>query len=153
MLFTAIQATLSAVLTLVASYIGTAVGGGGWYYTGTGLSVFTLLISVWAVPETKYERPMSAYQGETTRFSHFLQAKDSKQKEGATTFEVLERISTTEQRQFDLAKYKPRTIASDMQIFLYKADWTEGWRCVKGMVQVMLFPDIFWAFLINGVTM
>lgn len=153
MWFTGIQATLSAILVLATSYIGNAIGADGWYYLGAGLSAVVFMVSIWACPETKYERPISAYQGEATRVTHFIQTKDSESKDDAVEIEVLDRVTTTQIREFDLVKYKPRTLASDMRILLYKPDWEEAWRCLKGMVQVMLFPNIFWAFLINGVTM
>lgn len=151
MWYSAFQCTFSGILTLMTSYIGNAIGADGWYFLGAGLSSFLFIISLVLIPETKYLRPLSAYQGETTRISHWVKAADGEQ--GETTYEILRRQTTNDRREMDLAKYKPRTIGSDLRIFVYQPDWTESWRCVKGMVQVMFFPNIFWAFLINGVTL
>lgn len=154
MWYSAFQTTFAAILVLLTSYIGSALGADGWYYLGAGLSGFLLVVSIPLVPETKYLRPLSAYQGETTRVSHFVKSADEEgHVQETAAYEVLERKTTVEHRPMDLTRYKPRTFASDMRVFVNPADWVECWRCLKGMVQVMFFPNIFWAFLINGVTM
>lgn len=151
MWFTGIQATLSALLVLATSYIAAGIGADGWYYLGAGMSGVVLIVSIWACPETKYDRPLSAYQGQAAQISHFVNTTGEEEESG-TTYQVLQRVTTTQPREFDLTRYKPRTLSSDARIFVSPPDWTELWRCVKGMVQVMFFPNIFWAFLLNGLT-
>ncbi len=101
-------------------------------------------MSFFLVPETKYDRPLSAYQGQGARVSTFVPSgEDSPQKDGY----LARRLSTKDVREMDLVNYKPRTLASDMRLFVNKPDWAEGYRTVRRICTVFFFPDIFWAFV------
>ncbi|TPX08025.1 uncharacterized protein E0L32_010225 [Thyridium curvatum] len=151
MIFTAGGNILTTIYVLLTSYIGKGIGSSGWYGLGSGLSGLVLVLSLFLVPETKYDRPLAAYQGEVARVSTFAGQSD-KDMHRTTSYNV-QRIATTDVRELDLVNFKPRTLASDMRIFVNEPDWAEGIRTVQRMFVVMLFPDMLWAFLLNGLTL
>ncbi|KAK2049539.1 major facilitator superfamily transporter [Colletotrichum somersetense] len=153
MWFTAYQAVLGAVYSILTSYIASGIGPSGWYYLGAGFAAITFLFAVFLVPETKYDRPLAAYQGQTAQVSHFVNSSGAGTDDTTGIYtEMLTRKTTTEPRQLDFINFKPRTLASDMRLFTQKPDWNEGWQCITGMATVVLFPDMMWALLLNGLT-
>ncbi|KAJ9144493.1 Major facilitator superfamily transporter [Pleurostoma richardsiae] len=151
MIFSAAGNILTTIFTLLTSYIGKGIGSEGWYGLGAGLSALVLVISIFLLPETKYDRPLSAYQGQAARVSTFAAGdrEDGQQDESYTA----RRLSTRDVRELDSVNYKPRTLASDMRLFVNKPDWEEGFRTLRRMCTIILFPDILWAFLLNGLTL
>lgn len=110
------QTTMSALLGLFASPIAGAIGPGNWYLLGTGLSAGVFVVSFFFIPETKYARPLEAYQ----------QQQDS---EGKDVPQVAVRIS--QRPPLDFERYQDRTIWSDMRIFVGDFDWAEGFYALK----------------------
>jgi hypothetical protein len=110
------QTIMSALLGLFASPIAGAIGPGNWYILGTGLSAAVFVISFFFVPETRYTRPLEAYQQEGAESS------------GSSEVKAM-RIS--QRPALDFTKYEARTIWSDMQIFVGGFDWTEGLYSLK----------------------
>ncbi|PKS08475.1 hypothetical protein jhhlp_004858 [Lomentospora prolificans] len=149
MIFTASGNVLTTIFTLLTSYIGKGIGSEGWYGLGAGIAGLVLIISVFFLPETKYERPLSAYQGRDATVSTFAGDADDAQEAAY----AVRRITTTDVRELDLVNYKPRTMASDMRLFTNTPDWEEGIRTLRRMFTTMFFPDILWAFLLNGLTL
>lgn len=157
MYFTALSNILTSVMSLLTSYIAFAIGVPGWYGLGTGLIGAVALGAVFFVPETKYDRPLSAYQGQGASVSRWVnndgQDGDSDPKAGAddagteNVNYLARRLTTTDVRELDTVNYEPRTLRSDMRLFVHKADWDECFRTIRRMGVVMLFPDIFWAFV------
>lgn len=152
MYFTAISNILTSILTLLTSYIAASIGVSGWYGLGTGLAGVVFICSIFFVPETKYDRPIAAYQGKGSSVSQFAgQTGDARSESDDAspvgTSYLVRRISTTDPRELDTVNYKPRTLASDMRLFVNKPDWEEGLRTWRRMFTVMLFPDILWAFV------
>lgn len=157
MYFTALSNILTSVMSLLTSYIAFAIGVPGWYGLGTGLIGAVALGAVFFVPETKYDRPLSAYQGQGASVSRWVnkdgQDGDSDPKADAddagteNMHYLARRLTTTDVRELDTVNYEPRTLRSDMRLFVYKADWDECFRTIRRMGVVMLFPDIFWAFV------
>lgn len=149
MYFTAFSNILTSVLTLLTSYISAKTGPAGWYGLCTGLAGVVGVVSLLgAVPETKYERPLGAYQGQSVScFARRGEDEVEVDERDDNRYYITRRISTVEPRELDTVNYKPRTLASDMRLFVNKPDWQEGIRTVKRMAVVMFFPDIFWAFV------
>ena len=110
------QTIMSALLGLFASPIAGAIGPGNWYILGTGLSAAVFVISFFFVPETRYTRPLEAYQQEGAESS------------GSSEVKAM-RIS--QRPALDFTKYEARTIWSDMRIFVGDFDWTEGLYSLK----------------------
>ncbi|CZT18286.1 related to transporter protein HOL1 [Ramularia collo-cygni] len=137
----AIQTIVSAVLVIFASPIASKVGPGKWYILGGGLAATILVLSIFLVPETKYDRSLAAY-GQIT---------EEDLSKPATTAALLP-VRMSERPAMDLSRYKPRTLRSDMTLFKSKPDWSEGAWTFIHTFQIMLFPNVFWAFCLNGLT-
>jgi hypothetical protein len=156
------QTVLSALLIISASPIAGAIGPGNWYILGAGLSVATLIMSVFFVAETRYNRSLAAY-GQLDEF----EGDEFDQARAAPTLPV----KMSERPALDFVRYQPRTLKSDMRIFVGDFDWMEGWyglivslgvRCYnkrseltlrQNTFQILLFPNVLWAFCLNGLTM
>ncbi|RMY72413.1 hypothetical protein D0863_04519 [Hortaea werneckii] len=131
--------SVGAVLILCASPIAGAVGPGDWYNLGAALSAATLLFSIPFVPESRYERSLQA----------FVQAQVSS---GTKDEEEYGPVRLPERPALGLTKYKPRTLWPDMSIKTGKTDVWEGIYCVRNTFQILLFPNVLWAFCLNGLT-
>lgn len=118
------QTIMSALLGLFASPIAGAIGPGNWYLLGTGLAAGTFVVSFFFIPETRYSRPLEAYQ----------QQQDA---EGKDVPQVAIRVS--QRPPLDFERYQDRTIWSDMRIFVGDFDWAEGFYALK----VCLVQDQF----------
>lgn len=149
MIFSAAGNILTTVLVLLTSYIAASIGASGWYGLCAGLSGVVFVLSVFFVPETKYERPLAAYQGQTTQVGAFA----GQTSVGGGDDYVATRLTTKDFRTLDTVRYPPRTWASDMRLFVHPPDWREGTRTVARMLTVMFFPDMLWGFLLNGLTL
>lgn len=144
MIFTAFGNFLTTIFSLLTSYIGKGIGAEGWYGLGSGLSGLTLLISIFFLPESKYDRPLEAYQGMATTISNFTASEEDGPRN--ETY-VARRLTVNEVRELDFVNFQPRTWTSDMRLVSNKPDWEEGLRTLRRMCVVMFFPDIFWAFV------
>ncbi|EOD47641.1 putative mfs transporter protein [Neofusicoccum parvum UCRNP2] len=144
MLQSATQTILSAVLVLCASPIAGAITPRYWYILGAGLTGLQFILSIFFVPETRYERPLSAYQA-----NELVQWSTGG---GEETEEVLAPVTTSARPPLDYTRHQPRTVLSDMRLFVGPADWKQAYYTLKAMVQVLLFPNVFWAFCLNGLT-
>jgi hypothetical protein len=113
----ATQTVLSAALIISASPIAGAVGPGNWYNLGAGLSAATLVLSIFLVPESRYSRSLVAY-GQSSE----LQG-DSSNKGGEV---VAPPVKMSERPTLDTTRYEPRTLRSDMRLFVGEMDWAEG---------------------------
>lgn len=107
----AIQTIVSAIYILFASPIAGAIGPGNWYILGGGLTFLVFLLSIIFIPESKYHRTLASYG----------QVNDAKDPVTAAR-----PVRMSERPALDFARYEPRTIASDMRIFINKLDWMEG---------------------------
>ncbi|KAL3419174.1 major facilitator superfamily transporter [Phlyctema vagabunda] len=148
-LFSSFQTIISGTLIILTSYIATSIGWRAWYYLFAGFSGLVLVLAIFFVPETKYIRPLAAYEGEAVgnnsadRMVVGSDLEDSKQPEIFMT--------TKDERILDSVNYLPRTLKSNMAVFVHKADWSEAISCVKHQCQLVFFPDVFWIFSMNGV--
>jgi hypothetical protein len=118
------QTIISALLGLFASPIAGAIGPANWYLLGTGLSAAVFVISFIFVPETRYERPLEAYQEQIDA-------------DGKEVPQVAVRIS--QRPALDYERYQDRTVWSDMRIFVGKFDWSEGLYSLKVCYSAWLF--------------
>ncbi|KAL2409302.1 hypothetical protein ABEF95_005955 [Exophiala dermatitidis] len=155
MIFSAVGNIITTIFTLITSYIAKGIGARGWYGLGSGLAGLVLIFSTFFLPETKYDRPLAAYQGQAAQVSTFATSDGDGHAEQTTTTATYtaRRVSTLDVVELDYVNYKPRTLASDMRLFVNPPDWEEGLRTLRRMGTVMCFPDILWAFLLNGLTL
>ena len=111
----AIQTLLSAGLTIAASPLAGAIGPANWYRLGAGFAAATLILSIFFVPESRYPRSLRAY-GQSTDI------------DGMESEEMAETpVKLSERPALDLTRYEPRTLRSDMRLFVGAFDWAEGW--------------------------
>ncbi|KAK8159716.1 major facilitator superfamily domain-containing protein [Phyllosticta citrichinensis] len=146
MIQSASQTILSAVLILCASPIAGAITPRYWYVLGGGIAAAQGILSIFFVPESRYSRPLSAYQGESSGVQYGSGTTD------ATGKAVWTPVTKSNRPELDFVNFEPRTVLSDMRLFVGKADWMEAWYTLKSMVQVLFFPNVFWAFCLNGLT-
>lgn len=115
----AIQTLLSAGLTIGASPLAGAIGPKNWYILGGALGIATLIASIFFVPESRYPRSMAAYG----QFS----ANEGGESDDETRQSAPPPVKLSERPALDFTLYEPRTLASDMRIFVGEFDWLEGW--------------------------
>jgi hypothetical protein len=112
------QTVLSALLIISASPIAGAIGPGNWYILGAGLSAATFVLSIFFVPESRYTRSLAAYgQLEENEGDESDQARAA----------VSRPVKLSERLALDTVRYQPRTLKSDMRVFVGEFDWIEGW--------------------------
>ncbi|KAH5100556.1 hypothetical protein HBH71_233140 [Parastagonospora nodorum] len=136
----AIQTVLSAALIIAASPLAGAIGPANWYILGAGLSAATLVASIFLVPESRYPRSLVAYG----------QYSESESDENVDYIAPPVRLS--ERPALDTVRYEPRTLRSDMRLFVGETDWAEGMWGFLHTFQILLFPNVLWAFCLNGLT-
>lgn len=114
----AVQTILSAIYILCASPIASAIGPENWYNLGAGLCGVNFILSILWVPESRYSRSLAAY-------GQSIEEGGEGQESRAT---IAAPVRVSERPALDLVNYLPRTIWSDMRIFVDDSDWKEGWR-------------------------
>jgi hypothetical protein len=130
----ATQTILAAVYIICASPIAAAIGPSNWYILGAGLAAVTFIASVFWIPESRYDRSLAAY-------GQFSVEEGGELETSRAEAPPPVRLSES-----------PRTVWSDMRIFVDKPDWMEGVYGFVNTFQVMLFPNVLWAFCLNGLT-
>lgn len=114
----ATQTILAAVYVICASPIAQGIGPENWYLLGAGLSALTLVLSIFWVPESRYNRSMAAYG----QFS----AEEGGEENGSRATAPLP-VKIADRPALDTMMYLPRTLWSDMRVFVGPPDWMEGW--------------------------
>lgn len=139
---------MSGTLIILTSYIAATIGWRAWYYLFAGFSCLVLLLAIFFVVETKYTRPLIAYKGVTVENGNpsSLISDDPEDPKGPVDF-----MTVNDERILDTTNYPPRTLVSDMRVFVNSPDWMEAVLCLKHMGQMLFFPNVFWAFAMNGV--
>ncbi|ETS78905.1 hypothetical protein PFICI_08758 [Pestalotiopsis fici W106-1] len=130
-----VQVILTAVVVLFAGPIAEAITPQGWYGLGAGLAGLQLILSIFLLPETKYYRPASAFQ------------------ESSGSDEDGKPQRSTQRVELDLVNYAPRTWRSDMRLWVGEPEWKKGWDTFRQTFELILFPNVFWALCLNGVTL
>ena len=113
-----------------------------------GFSGLVLIMSFFFVPESKFERPLLAYQGLTNHPSDKLAPLDGSDAEQGS---IERQMTIHSPRNIDTVNFAPRTFASGLRIFVVKPDWAEFYNCLKHMVQVFFFPNVTWVTVMNGI--
>jgi hypothetical protein len=111
-----IQTIATTVFVLFASPIAGAIGANWWYGLGACLSGFCFFLTIFFVPETKYNRDLSAYQdvGEEN-------SQGSTRIGDSTDDKALELC--TDRPELDLVTYQPKTWRSDLRLWVGKPEW------------------------------
>ncbi|KAH8880419.1 MFS transporter [Thozetella sp. PMI_491] len=134
-----VQVILNAIWQLFASPIAGKITPQGWYWLGAGLSGLTLVAVFLWVPETKYERPLTSFQ----------EGQSDGQSEGGKATEQV----CTERPELDFVNYEARTWKSDLRLWVGKPDLWVAWTVFRQTFELVLFPNVFWAMCLNGLTL
>ncbi|KAF9883345.1 hypothetical protein FE257_003561 [Aspergillus nanangensis] len=140
----AIQVSLTAIWVLFAGPIAGAITPQWWYGLGAILSGVQLVIAFFLLPETRYDRSLSAYQ------EHGSDSGSSNEDESGskgTSGNVC-----TEKPPLDYINFQPRTWKSDMRLWVGKTEWKTVWLVFQQTFELLLFPNVLWALLLNGLT-
>jgi len=158
----AIQVILTTIYVVFASPIAGAITPQWWYGLGAALSAVLFVLAALFLPETKYERPLSSFQ-EATENSFDIEATVSKAAPMVTF--------CTNRPELDHSRYAPRTFRSDLRIWvgkpnmsavidvykvsqsLFVFDTLFADMILKQMFGLLLFPNVFWALCLNGLTL
>jgi hypothetical protein len=100
------------------------------------------------VPETKFERPLQAYKGTTTENGNPSSLVSGSDPENPKSGHIM---TIHDERVLDTVNYLPRTLRSDMRLFVNKPEWSEAAYCLKHMFQLFFFPNVFWVLSMNGI--
>lgn len=133
-----IQVIAVTVFILFASPIAESIGVQWWYGIGCCLGGFCFVTSFFFLPETKYYRPQSSYQ----------ENADGAQQDSREGFRI-----HTERPELDYVNYEPRTMRSNMRLWVGKPEWGKAWVVFRDSWTMLLLPGILWALLINGITL
>ncbi|KAH9904305.1 major facilitator superfamily domain-containing protein [Xylariomycetidae sp. FL2044] len=134
-----VQVILTAIWQLFASPIAGAITPQGWYWLGAGLSGLQFIVTIFFVPETKYERSLCSFQ-------------ESAGGDAVDGSEVVAARVCTERPPLDCVNFAPRTLRSDMRLWVGSPDWKLGWDTFVQTFELVLFPNVFWAMALNGLT-
>ncbi|KAJ5565161.1 hypothetical protein N7513_001403 [Penicillium frequentans] len=142
----AIQVVLTTIYVLFGSPIAGAITPAGWYWLGAGLAGLQFLIAIFLLPETKYDRNQAAYQEDSVS-----------EKLGKSDLEANAKLESTSKvckakPPLDYVHYDARTWKSDMRLWIGEPEWHKAADVLKQTFQFLLFPNVFWALCINGLT-
>ncbi|KAK5788661.1 hypothetical protein VI817_009619 [Penicillium citrinum] len=143
----AIQVLLTTVWCLFASPIAAAITPQGWYLLAAGLAGLQFLVALVLLPETKYDRDLSAYQENVpsdTSTEVIDVDKDAPVKPKVTLCK--------EKPPLDYVNFAPRTWKSDMRLWIGKPEWHKAIEVLKQTVKLLFFPNVLWALCLNGLT-
>lgn len=143
------QTIVGCVLTIFASNIAASVGWKNWYSVSrgftslplvltqtsyqvyAGLSGFLLIAAYFFVPETAYERPLSAYTGHQ-------EAVPTLPTDLATLESQLPVATTQSNRPaLDEDRYGRKTLRKDVRLFSKKLDWMEAYLLLKHCLEMV----------------
>ena len=138
-----IQVIAVTIFVLFASPIAAAIGPQWWYGIGCCLCGVCFVAAFLFLPETKYYRPQSSFQENADNAS-----TSDASSNGAEGFRI-----HTERPPLDYENFEPRTLRSNMRLWVDKPEWGLAWTVFKDAWTLILLPNVFWALLINGVTL
>lgn len=122
----AIQVCLTTVWVLFASPIAEAITPQWWYGLGAVLAGALFVATFFLLPETKYERSLSAYQEESSSGDEMPNGgfNDGKPNHPETA-------PCTERPELDLVNYTSRTFKSDLRLWIGKPEWLKVWEVLR----------------------
>lgn len=138
-----IQVILTSVWTLFASPIAAKITPEWWYGLGAILAGAQLIFTIFFLPETKYHRSLEAFQEHESNAHDDSESGDSSVKP----------IISTQRPELDYVNFAPKTWKSDLRLVVGKPEWGMIWKILKQTFTIILFPNVFWAMCINGLTL
>lgn len=111
-----VQIVAGSVWVLFASPIASAISPQWWYGLGAILAGIQLLVSVFLLPETKYDRSQKQHRD----FNGVCESVDSAKP-----------VISTKRPRLDFNKYKARTWRSDMRPWIGSPEWYKVYGVLK----------------------
>ncbi|KAG4425114.1 hypothetical protein IFR04_001681 [Cadophora malorum] len=142
------QTLIQSALVMGSSYMTRDVGWRSWYGLLAAMAGASLILGFVFVPETYYDRPAEAWGAKDSLPSTREDLLDAENNNANLT---TKKITEETRRSVDLANYPPRTLSSDLRVFVMKPDWSCVLRTLKQAVQLLAFPHVAWIALMNGV--
>ncbi|KAJ5144880.1 hypothetical protein N7448_002272 [Penicillium atrosanguineum] len=143
----AIQVMLTTIYVLFASPIAAAITPQGWYGLGAGLAALQFFFAFFFFPETKYDRDLSAYQESVSDDNNSSLGDIETNEPTKPTVMVCK-----EKPPLDYVHYEARTWKSDMRLWIGNPEWYKAVDVLNQTFQLVLFPNVFWALCLNGLT-
>lgn len=122
----AIQVMLTTIYVLFASPIAGAITPQGWYGLGAGLAALQLIVAFFLLPETKYDRSLSAYQESVSDDGLAEPGDVEANSQKKSTVQVC-----TVKPPLDYTNYEPRTWKSDMRLWIDNPEWHKAADVLK----------------------
>ncbi|KDE04372.1 hypothetical protein MVLG_05164 [Microbotryum lychnidis-dioicae p1A1 Lamole] len=146
------QGMIGCVLSIVSSNIASGVGWKNWYNVYAGITGVIMIASFLMVPETKFERPLEAYNGlPGTAAAPHKNSGSIGDKESQDYVEDAVPASVSNRPALDYTKYKAAPILQSLNPMpTTKVDWSEGWGIIKHMCTMILFPNVFLIIIANS---
>lgn len=142
-----IQVILTAIWVLFASPIAGKITPQWWYGLGGVLAGAQLVATFFFLPETKYTRSLESLQEVEKEIA------DEDPEAAKTRKDSHRPIISTHRPALDFDHYPPRTLRSDMRLWVGKIEWRMVYVVLKETFTVMLFPNVFWAMCLNGLAL
>ncbi|KAI9035857.1 putative MFS transporter [Aspergillus affinis] len=142
----AIQVSLTSVWVLFAGPIAEAITPEWWYGLGAALAGLLLVVAFLFLPETKYDRSLESYHGDTSP------SDDARKNSVGSVHKADSDGNCTERPPLDTTRYAPRTFKSDLRLWVGKPEWIKVWEVLRQTFELLLFPNVLWALLLNGIT-
>lgn len=122
----AIQVLLTTVWVLFASPIAAAITPQGWYFLAAGLAGLQFLVALVLLPETKYDRDLSAYQEAVSNDS------STEVIDVDTDAPVKPKVTLCKEKPaLDYVNFEPRTWRSDMRLWVGNPEWHKAIEVLK----------------------
>ncbi|KAJ5724850.1 hypothetical protein N7493_006578 [Penicillium malachiteum] len=147
MLQQAIQVSLTTVWVLFASPIAGAITPKGWYALGVGLTGLEFFVAIFLLPETKYSHELNAFPESGSDDSLTNQMDLEADQPVKSTVMVCK-----EKPPLDFVNYEARTWRSDMRLWIGTSEWHKAAIVLQQTFELPLFPNVFWALCLNGLT-
>ncbi|SGY15364.1 BQ5605_C013g07346 [Microbotryum silenes-dioicae] len=146
------QGMIGCVLSIVSSNIASGVGWKNWYNVYAGITGVIMIASFLMVPETKFERPLEAYNGlPGTAAAPHKNSGSIGDKESQDYVEDAVPATVSNRPALDYTKHKAAPILQSLNPMpTTKVDWSEGWGIIKHMCTMILFPNVFLIIIANS---
>ncbi|KAM0753455.1 MFS general substrate transporter [Meredithblackwellia eburnea MCA 4105] len=149
-----LQGAVGCALSIVSSNIAAAVGWRNWYAVYAGISGVVLIFSILIVPETKFERPLEAYNGmSATTMAAAVVPAHSDDKDSSQWNESYNNKQVTQSTRpsLDYSLGKSWSLGSALNpLPTTKPNWDEAWGIVKHMCTMILFPNVLLIIIANS---
>ncbi|KAJ4379151.1 hypothetical protein N0V86_005194 [Didymella sp. IMI 355093] len=143
--FVGVQTVSTALMFVATTALVPAWGLKWWYGIIAIVSGALLLLSIFFMVETEFDRPSDADNG----LVHVkLDANGQANNKGEEV--LLFQVTTRQNHVLQPEVFGPRTWKKDLKLFHKRPDWTALWVFYKETFQCCCIPNVFWLLVLNG---